>query len=138
MKLFLLKICYSIEIGAYLAYTGHFAVTGDKEIRRISREELRHMVLIDRVLKAYKATPNKLFNTLFLLIGTTVKYSCYISPKIGLNLVASLLEKFNVVSYNYMADKFPEYKDLFIEMQENEHEHEIYFASLIKGSKHES
>ena len=130
MKLLLLKLSYAIEIGAYLAYTGHYKVTNDKEIRRIAREELRHMVMIKRILASYNTTPNKLFNLKFLAVGNTIKYSCYILPKWFLNWGAGLLEILNVVNYNHMAKMFPEFEKEFKEMQRNEEEHEQYFKSI--------
>lgn len=127
MRLTLLKCCYAIEIGAHLAYVGHYKVTDDKEIRRISNEELRHMVMISAVLSAYGTVPNRLMNTVMYCVGKSVQLACRVTPKAGLALVAGMLEKMNIVSYRYMAEKFPRFEHEFIEMQRNEAEHEQYF-----------
>lgn len=134
-NLLLLKFCYSIEIGAYLAYRGHFLVTKDSEVKRIAREELTHMVLISRVLHSYQTTPNAFFNFLFYVLGHSILALCYLTPHSALDFVASILEKMNVVSYNYMAKAFPEFREVFEEMQKNELEHEEYFHNrkLVKA-----
>lgn len=131
----LLKFCFGVEIGAYLAYKGHYAATQDKNVRRIAREELKHMVMIRHILKCYGHQPNKFVNLAFLLIGHTVRLTCKITPKPMLSLVAGVLEKFNVVTYTKMAELFPLFKPEFIEMQDNEQEHEDYFLRRNYGER---
>jgi len=132
MKIYMLKIFYAIEIGAYLAYMGHYKVSGDKEVRRIAREELRHMIVLKRLLKHYKQKPDSRFNGVFFVIGTTIRHLCRIFPGKALNIVAAFLERINVVNYRYAAKKFPHFAFVFDAMQENEEEHERYF----KGERH--
>lgn len=131
----LLKFCYGVEIGAYLAYQGHYAATGDKNVRRIAREELKHMVMIRHILNCYHHQPNKYINFFFLVVGHTVRVMCKVTPKPMLSLVAGILEKFNVVSYSKMAEYYPLFKDEFAEMQANEQEHEDYFLGVKRDAK---
>lgn len=126
----MLKLSFAIEIGAYLAYVGHFGVSKDPEVKRIAREELEHMVYLKRMLASYKSEPSPVMNFGFLLIGTTIKYTCYITPKFLLDFVASIMEKFNVYNYRYMATVFPQFSSTFTEMQESEEEHERYFKGI--------
>ncbi len=135
MKWLLLKFCYGVEIGAYWAYRGHHKVSGDKEVLRIAKEELSHMVLIKSILKQNNQKPFLPFNWMFWSIGKTVYSLCFIFPDLALNLVAGFLEKLNVISYTTMARLFPEHKNTFLEMQSNEAEHEQYFLLKAKDSK---
>lgn len=135
VKLTLLKFCHGVEIGAYWAYQGHYRVTQDPQIRKISKEELKHMVLIRRVLISYGTKPNIFFNAGFYVIGKIVFRLCFLTPHLALDLVAGFLEKLNIVSYFYMAQKFPEYASLFEEMQANEASHEEYFLRRDKVLK---
>jgi len=130
MRLKMLKLFYAIEIGAYLAYKGHYEASGNVEIRRISKEELKHMILLKNILDMYGETPNIILNVIFLVIGYNIRLLCKIIPKFLLNRVAESLEVINVINYEYAAKQFPIFKDTFIEMQENEKEHEMYFKSL--------
>jgi hypothetical protein len=131
MKIFMLKLSFAIEIGAYLAYTGHFSVSKDPEVKRIAREELRHMVYLKWMLNYYKSKPSLILNAGFLIVGTTIKYLCYITPKPMLNYVACIMEKINVYNYNNMANIFPHFYPTFWKMEESEREHERYFKTSL-------
>jgi hypothetical protein len=132
-KRFLLKLSYSVEIGAYLAYVGHTAVTGDREIGRIAREELRHMVMLKRIMAAEGTAPSFAFNLIFFLIGSSIKATCFVVPKVLLDPIAAFLEIINVVNYGYMSRLMPEYAEQLNEMQRNEEEHGLYFKTRGKG-----
>lgn len=127
MNITLLKFCFAVEIGAYLAYVGHYRSSKDKKIKSIMRDELSHMVYIKRVLASYDEKPTAVFSLPFLIIGHMIRLTCRITPKPMLDFVARIMEKFNVVSYDYMAKAFPEHSETFLGMMQNEYEHEIYF-----------
>ena len=131
MKIFMLKLAFAIEIGAYLAYVGHFNVSQDPEVKRIAKEELRHMVYLKWMLAYYKSEPSLILNAGFLIIGTTIKYMCYLTPKFLLDYVACIMEKMNVYNYGKMSKVFPHFYLTFIEMQESEEEHERYFKTSL-------
>lgn len=131
MNITILKFCFAVEIGAYLAYVGHYKASNDRKIKSIMRDELTHMVNIKRVLSSMGQKPTVIFNLPFLCIGHIIRVTCSITPKPLLDFVARIMEKFNVVSYDYMAKSFPEHKEIFLEMSQNELDHEIYF----KGNK---
>lgn len=124
----LLKFCYGVEIGAHLAYVGHYGATKDIQVRRIANEELRHMIEIKRVLNKYDQKPNLLFNAVFKAVGTSIKYLCYVSPDILLDYVAQIMEKFAIFSYSLMAELYPEHANIFLNMENNERIHELYFT----------
>jgi len=106
---------------------GHFNVTKDPEVKRIAGEELRHMVYLKWMLAFYNKKPSLLLNIMFLMIGTTIKYLCHITPKPMLDYVACIMEKINVYNYRHMADMFPHFYPTFWKMEESEKEHERYF-----------
>ena len=58
----LLRVAYSAELAAYIAYLGHERSVRDPEeklaIRRIGREELVHRREVGRMLAALGATPS--------------------------------------------------------------------------------
>ena len=129
MRFLWLKLAYAIEIGAYLAYVGHYAKSNDTKVLAIAKEELRHMVTIKIILNCYNKKPNHLFNLLFFCMGTLIRYSCGLFPKRLLDKVASLLEVLNVMNYNYMAKLFPVFRQDFISMEKAEVRHKEYFRS---------
>lgn len=129
-KNFLLQLAYSIEIGAYLAYSGHGKVVNDPQIRRIASEELRHMIMLKRMMVERKTGSNVILNTGFFLVGSTIKALCHIAPKPLLAPVAGFMEKINVMNYGYMAVIFPEFRDKFLAMKTSEEKHEAYFLGV--------
>ncbi len=128
MKNTLLSFCYAVEIGAQLAYEGHYKVTKDKKVKQISKDEIRHQLILFEMLKERGSYPNALFNLCFIIIGNIIKELCGYFPRFMLNKVANIMELFNIFSYSQMAKIFPEYRDTFLEMQKNEQEHSVYFA----------
>lgn len=130
MRHILLRFNYAVEIGANLAYMGHYYVTKDKEILKIANEELNHKRTCENILKVYKLKPFWGFNLLFIIIGNIIQKLCRISPKKLLNLVAKSMEIFAIFNYNKMALLYPEYKNIFTEMSNAEKRHKNYFERL--------
>lgn len=132
MRFLLLKFCYAVEIGAYLAYVGHYKASKDSVIKSIKRDELVHMVNIRKVLVCYSHAPNLVFNLAFFMIGSIIKVLCSVTPLVLLDGVAQIMEVFNIISYDLMAKLFPEHKEIFNDMEESEREHEIYLSTFPK------
>jgi rubrerythrin len=138
MKFLLLRFQYAVEIGAYLAYVGHYEKSKDSVIRRIKHEELRHMIQIKRVLKTCGGRkPWIAFNLVFLIIGNIIRVLCKITPLVILDGVAQLMEVFNIISYDYFAREFPYFRPMFKKMSEQESQHEIYFSTFPKYGRSE-
>lgn len=127
MNHFLLKFNYGVEIGAQLAYLGHYAATGDKQILKIAQEEQDHKDELYKILTGYEEAPSPFINMFFWLIGTSIRYACRISPKSLLNFVAQSMEIFAIFSYKMLAKKYPEFSCVFLSMSEAEERHRIYF-----------
>ena len=126
----MLKFTYGVEIGAHLAYLGHYGRTKDLNISNISKEEKQHQEIIVTILREHGTTTNFFINSIFWIIGTIIRYLCYISPVFLLNRVATALEIFAVYSYKDLSIKFPKNKALLLEMGRTEEEHIKYFRSL--------
>lgn len=128
MKLLMLKFTYGVEVGAHLAYLGHYTRTKDLKVLSIAYDEDLHKKQIAIILRNHKTKPSLLINSVFFIIGNIVRYLCYISPKFLLNKVATTLELFAVFSYKELAKRFPDYKKVLEEMEETEQAHANYFT----------
>jgi rubrerythrin len=130
MKYFTLKFNYAVEIGARLAYLGHFKRTYDPAILKIADEEEDHRLVLESVLRFYGQKPSKILNKIFWAIGTTVGLACKIFPIWSLNLVARSMEVFAVFSYERLAKAHPKFDRLFSKMALAEKRHETYFKEI--------
>lgn len=129
MRLFMLKFTHGVEIGAHLAYLGHHARTGDFNVFQIAYDEDLHKKQIEVMLRFYKTKPNPIIDFIFYIIGSIVRYLCYISPVFLLNKIATALEMFAVFSYEGLANRFPEHREILLEMGETEKKHIEYFKA---------
>ena len=130
MKHFYIKFNHGVEIGARLAYIGHYQRTKDKKILAIANDELTHQTILAMLLKRYDNKPSKVIDTFFYMVGSSISFLCQIFPKPLLNLVAASMEVFAVFSYSYLAKKYPEYNVTFLKMARKELEHKAYFKGL--------
>jgi rubrerythrin len=124
----LLKFNYAVEIGAYLAYRGHYKRTGDISIRHIAREELKHRYILRRILRDHNAKPFWLFNRIFKTIGSVIEQLCRISPLFLLDYVARSMELFAIVNYKYLLDIYPDYDASFRYIIKSEENHKRFFS----------
>ena len=124
----LLRFTHAVEIGAYLAYLGHFKRTGEAGIYRILIEEKEHRETIVAILGLHHKRPFILFDLAFFVIGTIIQQLCRIAPIRSLGFVARVMEIFAVVSYNVLAKLYPNYSITFHQMADTEGRHELYFA----------
>lgn len=128
MKHFGLKLNYAIEIGAHLAYLGHYQRTKDENVLKIADEEVTHRFTVQHILTELGERPSKVLNGIFTVIGHTVGVLCLISPKFALNFVARSLELFAVFSYSGLATLYPKFRRLLKEMAYAEERHRVYFT----------
>lgn len=130
MKHFLLKFNHGVEIGAKLAYSGHFRRTGDTKILKIIQDEMEHRNLVLKTIHQLKERPNKAIDLFFTIVGTIIKYSCKYAPLWSLDFIARSMEMFAVFNYTYLAKVYPQFEDRFLNMAKTEEEHARYFARL--------
>lgn len=132
MKHFGLKFSHGVEIGARLAYLGHYKRTRDQKILEIADDELVHRKELLKILENYSHKNSKLIDGVFYFIGGIIFLLCQVSPNFLLDFIARLLEKFAVFSYSSLANKYPNEKNMLIEMARKEEEHEKYFTKDSK------
>lgn len=128
-----LKYMAAVEIGAYLAYMGHYRRTKDENILLIAFDELEHLNELYRILKSQNSDKSHVLNSIMEFIGTTTGKLCQVCPIWSLNWVASLLEKINVLNYGTVAKLYPTEKKTFLRLLEAEREHDRYFSGLVLG-----
>lgn len=128
MKHFLLKFNHGVEIGARLAYMGHFKRTGDRKIYEIALEEASHQMALFETIRYYDEYPSKVIDGFFTAVGTTIGKLCCVCPIWSLNFIARSMEMFAVVNYGYLAVLYPEFEYTFRMFARAEHEHEKYFS----------
>ena len=127
MNHFMLKFNHGVEIGARLAYIGHFKRTGEAGIHRIIQEEAHHRETLETILRHHGEKSNKTIDSFFNLVGSSIGWLCKFMPLWSLDFVARTMETFAVFNYGYLAVKYPMYRSHFIEMSEAETRHEEYF-----------
>jgi hypothetical protein len=128
MKHVLLQFNYGVEIGARLAYLGHFRATGDINVLDIAEDEFHHRCQLRAILAGYGKKPSRLINSCFYLIGKIVQVLCPFTPEFLLNYVATCLEIFAIFSYTRLAKVFPEHAVTLNEMAATEERHRQYFS----------
>lgn len=131
MKHFLIKYNYGVEIGARLAYLGHYARTSNPDILAIAEDELAHRNTLQGILEALNEQPNKYINAGFTFVGTTIGRLCSIAPIWMLNGIAELMEMFAVINYTLLKKLYPEYGDVFQDMADTEKRHAVYFDVML-------
>lgn len=130
MKHFRLKFNHGVEIGARLAYLGHFRRTNDKKIFQIACEEFEHQQTLRKILQTFGEETSGPIDATFAIIGHLIFHLCAVSPHFMLNFVAMSLEAFAVFSYNGLSTTYPKYKSTFQEMAKTEEKHRLYFKGL--------
>jgi rubrerythrin len=133
LKHFYLKFNHGVEIGARLAYIGHYKRTNDEKILEIAKDELKHQTILALMLKRLGEKPSPVIDTIFYAIGSTIGFLCKIFPKSALNFVASLMEVFAIVSYKRLAKKYEDYNITFLKMAIKELHHAAYFKGIKVG-----
>lgn len=127
MKHFLLKFNHGVEIGANLAYLGHYRRTKDYRVLQIANDEVEHREAVAHLLSSFNEKPNKFIDNAFKVIGNAIFWACQISPNFALNIVARTMEAFAIFNYNNLAKKYPAHSELLLKMADKELEHKEYF-----------
>ncbi|HVN97777.1 MAG TPA: hypothetical protein VMT62_15210, partial [Syntrophorhabdaceae bacterium] len=116
MKHLLLKFNYGVEIGAMLAYMGHYEATHDAKILGIANDEYEHQEIIKFILKGYGTKPFFLFNWFFYAVGNLIRLACRVSPRFLMNFIARSMEIFAVFNYRRLAKMYPEHRHILEDM----------------------
>lgn len=128
MKHFWLKFNHGVEIGARLAYIGHFKRTGEAGIHHIIQEERGHQEDLETVLAENGSAPNYFIDLAFVIIGSTIQFLCKFMPLWSLDFVAKLMEHFAVYNYRKLGKLYPEYGQMWEDMAAAEERHAVYFS----------
>jgi Ubiquinone biosynthesis protein COQ7 len=136
----ILRLAYSGELAAALAYRGHWKSVSDAEdrqrIRQIEEEEWRHRDLVGAMLQDLGESPGRLREVRAWLIGRTLGLLCHISGWLAPMYGAGKLESRNVKEYeaaarHALACGRDEWIDCLLTMAEVEWEHEAFFRSRV-------
>jgi hypothetical protein len=139
----LLRLAYSAELAAYIAYHGHARSVRDPrekaEIRRIGRQELHHRRLVRDMLVALGAAPSPRLERKYRWIGRAIWLSCFVGGWFVPMYGAARLERGNIEEYVTAARLAaaagrPEFVDDCLEMAEVEWDHEAYFHAKARTS----
>jgi demethoxyubiquinone hydroxylase (CLK1/Coq7/Cat5 family) len=139
----LLRLAYSGELAAGLAYAGHWrSVSSPDErdrIARIEEEEWHHRRLVGGLLETLGASPSPLREFRARIVGRTLGALCHVSGHFLPMYGAGRLESRNIVEYEDAAAfavraGHPEFVSCLLEMAEVEWEHEAYFRERTERS----
>lgn len=136
MKHFLLKFNHGVEIGAELAYRGHYERTKDDEIRKIADEEVQHRETLKYILNLHGQKSSKVIDSCFTIMGWFIRLSCKVFPIWSLDFVARSMETFAIFNYMTLMKHYPLFEHTFAEMAGAETRHEYYFGLDSYGRKY--
>lgn len=138
----LLQLAYSAEMGAALAYRGHWRSLADPaeraEVRHIETEEWLHRREVGALLRDLAVHPRLGYEIKFFLIGTILSGLCHLAgwfiPMYG----AGRLESRNYREYAQAAMFAFEcghldYINCLLSMAETEWDHESYFRGKVES-----
>jgi len=138
----LLRVAYSSEMGAALAYRGHAEAVSDafeKEmLRRIEAEEWLHRTAVGRILQELGSRPSEFREALFSLVGNLLlrlaPYSGWYMPM----FVAGKMEAMNVGEYTRMQSWASQLglhsmADEFQQMAVVERAHQAFFQERLRS-----
>jgi hypothetical protein len=138
----LLRLAYSGELAAAIAYRGHALSVRDpdeaRHIRRIEREEWAHRRSVSRMLAALEARPRRSRELWMICVGATIALLCFLGgwylPMYG----AGRIERKNIREYEEaarlaLAAGRADWADELIGMAEVEWDHEAFFHEKVRG-----
>lgn len=137
----LLRLAYSGELAAFIAYHGHERSVRDPgekaEIRRIGRQELHHRKIVGKMLAALGATPSSSRELRMTWVGRAIWLSCFLGGWFAPMYGAARLERANIDEYVTaarlaLAAAHPEFVDACLDMAEVEWDHERYFHAKAR------
>jgi len=136
----ILRLAYSGELAAALAYRGHWKSVKDPDersrIRRIEEEEWHHRDLVGGMLAQLGMSPSPARERRARAIGRALALSCHVAGWLAPMYGAGRLERRNIVEYESAArlavavDR-SEFVDCLLTMAEVEWDHEQYFRSRV-------
>lgn len=136
----ILRLAYSGELAAALAYRGHWHSVSNAEnrshIRKIEEEEWHHRNLVGEMLRKIGKKPNVIREVRAFLVGCTLGILCHISGWFLPTYAAGKLESRNIKEYELAArlaatSEHHEFVDCLLTMAEVEWDHEHYFRSCV-------
>jgi hypothetical protein len=136
----ILRLAYSGELAAALAYRGHWkSVTDPGErtrIRQIEDEEWHHRDLVGGMLTRIGMGPAPARERRARAVGRTLGVLCHVAGWLAPMYGAGRLERRNIVEYETAARLAvragrPEFVDCLLTMAEVEWDHEQYFRSRV-------
>jgi rubrerythrin len=134
-----LRLSYSSELGAAVAYNGHaksVRSAADREaILQISAEEHQHREQLLTIMSVRKLPPWFILERVFWLIGSTIGFGCAVWGEWASAYGASLFEINGVSEYKRMAKMAERLGDhelvqVMNEYAAHERVHHEYFADL--------
>lgn len=140
----LLRLAYSGELAAALAYRGHARAVSDPDerqhIARIEAEEWHHREQVGAMLSRLGARPGRGREFRALWLGRTLGFLCHVSGWLAPMYAAGRLESRNVREYENAAQLArncgrEEWVDCLLTMAEVEWEHEHYFRGRVSAHR---
>lgn len=138
----ILRLAYSGELAASLAYAGHWrSARRESErlrIREIELEEIHHRELVGGMLAELGFAPDASRERRAKLIGTILGALCHVAGRFAPIYGAGRLESRNIREYETAA-RFAalsgnaRFVDCILTMAEVEWEHEHYFRGALEG-----
>jgi hypothetical protein len=140
----LLRLAYSGELAAAIAYAGHWRAVSDPQergrIREIEAEEWAHRRRVGEMLAALGARPSRLRELRMALTGTVIAALCFLGgwyiPMYG----AGRIERTNIIEYEeatrlaWLAGH-PAWAYELLAMAEVEWDHERYFHDKVRSHR---
>jgi Ubiquinone biosynthesis protein COQ7 len=136
----ILRLAYSGELAAALAYRGHWKSVRDPDerarIRQIEEEEWHHRDLVGGRLAQIGADPSPAGERRARAVGRTLGLLCHLAGWLAPMYGAGRLERRNIVEYETAARLAvgagrPELANCLLTMAEVEWDHEQYFRSRV-------
>lgn len=138
----LLQLAYSAEMGAALAYRGHWCSlaksTERAEVRHIEAEEWLHRREVGTLLRDLAVHPRFAYEIRFFLIGQVLRRLCYLAGWFVPMYGAGRLESRNYREYAQAAEYaldcgHGDYVNCLLSMAETEWDHECYFRGKVES-----
>ena len=136
----ILRLAYSGELAAALAYRGHWKSVRDPDerarIRQIEEEEWHHRDLVGGMLAQIGTAPSPARERRARAVGRTLALLCHVAGWLAPMYGAGRLERRNIVEYETAACLAvragrSEFVDCLLTMAEVEWDHEQYFRSRV-------
>src|SRR5262249_55400442 len=136
----ILRLAFSGELAAALAYRGHWHSVSDPNdrarIREIEDDEWRHRDLVGGMISKMGMVPLPARERRARAVGRTLAFFCHVAGWLAPMYGAGRLERRNIVEYETAARLavragYPELVECLLTMAEVEWDHEQYFRSRV-------